>query len=139
MSFKLDKDWIRDEFSTSSVCSCPGIIIIDDLNKDNTLWIAIYPIAKKDTIRPDHNFVWDKEFSPGSGDLEVIKIDGVSMHVTKGVYTSDKDRYKGFKITSVKGKTSRAFDHVIHVYANNDTFELSDKDLAAFIKSIKWK
>ncbi|MCR9171218.1 MAG: hypothetical protein NXI10_01910 [bacterium] len=139
ISFKLPKNWISDPFSTSSVCNCPGIIIIDDEDENNSLWIAVYSIGKDEEVQEDHNFVWDYEFTPEGDGPEVLTVDDVTMHAMKGSYISeDGESYPGYKITSAKGKTSKSFDHIIHIYASND-LTLSSGKVGDFVKSIKWK
>jgi hypothetical protein len=139
-SFVLNKQWIGDSFSSSSVCDCPGIIIIDDQKKNDRKWIAVYSIAKGDTLRIDHNYVWDYKFSPGTNDPVLLAVDGVNMNATKGSYTSNGgEHFTGYKITAVKGKTSRSYNHIIHMYSNNDRFDLNDKDVTKFLESIRWK
>lgn len=139
VSFKVPEDWISDPFSSSSVCDCPGIIIIDDQRKKKSLWIAIYPIAKGDEVQPSHNFVWDYEFTTDSDGPEVLKVDGVTMNAMKGQYVSESgESFPGYKITSEGGKTSKSYDHIIHIYSNNEVV-LSEGKVSAFMKSIKWK
>ncbi len=139
VKFKLQKDWISDPFTTSSVCDCPGIIILDERNERKSLWIAIYPISKDYAVHEGHNFVWDYEFVSDSTGPEVLVIDGVKMHAAKGSYvTSDGESLPGYKITSARGKTSKSYDHIIHIYANNKVV-LSEGKVAEFVNSIKWK
>lgn len=139
VTFDLPENWIGDPFSSSSVCDCPGVIIIADRYESTSVWIAIYPIAKGEEVLPDHNAVWSYAFQPESNSPDILTIGKVNMNVDKGTYTSsDGESYPGYKITSEKGRTNRNYDHIVHIYSNN-AIDLDEGEVATFLQSIKWK
>ncbi len=139
VEFKVSSEWGIDEFSSSSVCDCEGVII-NDYDTIHKFFAVIYPLLYRDPV-PDHDNVWGAPFVADNGTKPIeIKVGGVEMEFTAGSFDfGDDSKSKALKLSSVNGKTSKNFDHIMYFFISSE----SNRDLMeiarTFATNIKWK
>lgn len=135
ISYSIPKDWRYDEYSSSSVCDCPGVIID---NFDNDVRINVYTSDAEGMQEQKRlevwDYVWDESNAMpysynGSGEIKFTALQGKWGNEDEELSVIRLDAHNGelFARIFIFGPEDQLNKQMKHVHHFIDTFKIQKK------------